>query len=238
MVRTYPREVIQDPGCRMIPMAALGMLLPDRESHLFDEWLQYRRRPAERAAVLRLFREIAEVFFEINLRLFRIGMLAEVHGQNAVLIWHNGAVSGLLLRDHDSLRVHVPWLVHNGLADPQYRLKPGHPNTLYHDRPEDLLFYLQTLAIQVNARAIIESLSARYRIAETALWSVLRDVLEDLIDRVELPAHARALLRRCLFNAPEWPLKLLIRPMIERAGGPGSMPFGKGVTQNPFHHLV
>ena len=38
-----------------------------------------------------------------------------------------------------------------------------------------------------------------------------------------------------LFDDPAWPLKLLVRPMIERAAGPGSMPFGKSDTCNPFH---
>lgn len=237
MVRSYPAALMQDPSYRLIPMAALGTLLPGQRRHFFDEWLQYRQLPPDPASVLLLFKELCRSFIDINLRMFRLGTLAEMHGQNVVVVWRNGQVFGLLLRDHDSLRVHVPWLVRNGLADPEYRLKPGHPNTLYHETPDELLFYLQTLGIQVNLRAIIEALTMRYRIAEPKLWSVLREALEQIIDEVEFADDARERLQQRLFHDRVWPLKLLIRPMIERAGGPGSMPFGKGQTRNPFQHL-
>lgn len=235
MVRSYPPALMQDPEVRLIPMAALGVALAREETHFFDEWLGYRQLAPRSGSVLNLFRELCDSFFDINLRMFRLGMLAEVHGQNAVLVWRAGRVTGLLLRDHDSLRIHVPWLNRHGLADPEYRLKPGHANTLYHDTPEDLLFYLQTLAIQVNLRAIIEVVAQRYEVAPAQLWAVLRETLEQSIERIDFPAEARALLRQRLFQAPAWPLKLLVRPMIERAAGPGSMPFGKSLTGNPFH---
>jgi siderophore synthetase component/2-keto-3-deoxy-L-rhamnonate aldolase RhmA len=237
LVRSYPAKLTEDPSYRLIPMAALGTLLPGRDRHFFDEWLDYRRLPSNPVSVQTLFKELCLTFIDINLRMFRIGMLAEVHGQNAVLVWRDGKAFGLLLRDHDSLRVHVPWLVRNGLADPEYRLKPGHANTLYHETPDDLLFYLQTLAIQVNLRAVIEALALRYGIAEAHLWSALREVMEHIIDRLEFSGDVRERLRQALFHEPEWPLKLLVRPMIERAGGPGSMPFGKSRTQNPFRQL-
>lgn len=237
MVRSYPAPLMQDPNYRLIPMAALGALLPDHERHFFDEWLHYRQLAPDPASVLMLFKEVCQTFIDINLRMFRLGMLAEVHGQNAVLVWRNGQASGLLLRDHDSLRLHVPWLIHHGLADPEYQLKPGHSNTLYHETPDELLFYLQTLGIQVNLRAIIEALVIRYGIAEPKLWSALRQVLEQVIDRVEFSEDTRKLLQERLFHDCSWPLKLLVQPMIERAGGPGSMPFGKSQTQNPFQHL-
>nr|WP_229262538.1 IucA/IucC family protein [Duganella radicis] len=234
MVRSYPAALLRDPACRLIPMAALGVHLPPRETHFFDEWLRHRQLAPQAGPVLTLFRELCDSFFDINLRMFRLGMLAEVHGQNAVLVWRDGQMAGLLLRDHDSLRIHVPWLERQGLADPQYRLKPGHANTLYHDTPEDLLFYLQTLAVQVNLRAIIEVVAQRYGIADAQLWAVLRDALAQAIDHIDFPAEARALLQRRLFEEEAWPLKLLLRPMIERAAGPGSMPFGKSLTSNPF----
>ncbi|MEH6433764.1 IucA/IucC family protein [Massilia sp. DD77] len=235
MVRSYPSELVDDPACRLVPMAALGVAPAPGQTHFFDAWLRFRGMASEGAQVLILFREVCERFFDINLRMFRLGMLAEVHGQNAVLVWRAGRVEGLLLRDHDSLRIHVPWLERHGMADPAYRLKPGHANTLYHDTPGELLFYLQTLAIQVNLRAIAEVLAQRYGIAEADLWAVLRKELDLAVDRVDFPAEARAMLRERLFEAPQWPLKLLVRPMIERAAGPGSMPFGKSVTANPFH---
>lgn len=235
MVRSYPSALMDDPACRLVPMAALGVAPAPEHSGFVDEWLRYRDMAPEGGAVLTLFRELCDSFVDLNLRMFRLGLLAEVHGQNAVLVWRAGRITGLLLRDHDSLRIHVPWLERQGLSDPAYRLKPGHANTLYHDTPEDLLFYLQTLAIQVNLRAIIEMLAQRYAIAPAQLWAVLRETLEQAIARIDFAAEDRALLRRRLFEAPAWPLKLLVRPMIERAAGPGSMPFGKSEIVNPFH---
>jgi siderophore synthetase component len=238
MARGYPAALLDDPECRLLPMAALGTPLPGSNRHFFDEWMQYRDLPANHASVLTLFGELCERFFDVNLRMFRLGMLGEVHGQNAVLVWKAGQAQGLLLRDHDSLRIFVPWLERNGMADPQYRIKKGHANTLYHQRPEDLLFWLQTLAIQVNVRAIIDTLAQVYTLPVTALWNTLRDVLETLTERIDFDDEARAMLKRQLFDAPRWPQKLLLTPMIERAGGPGSMPFGKGEVVNPFQRVL
>ncbi len=237
MVRSYPAALLDDPDCRLLPMAALGTPLPGSRRHFFDDWLQHRQLPADSASVQTLFGEVCHSFLDINLRMFRLGMLGEVHGQNAVLVWKAGYVQGLLLRDHDSLRIFVPWLERNGMADPAYRLKKGHANTLYHERPEDLLFWLQTLGIQVNLRAIIDTLAQVYEVPATALWKQMGEVLDDLIQTIDFTEEARAMLRRQLFEAPHWPQKLLLTPMIERAGGPGSMPFGKGQVVNPFHRL-
>lgn len=237
MVRGYPAALLDDPECRLLPMAALGTPLPGSNRHFFDEWMDYRDLPRNQASVLTLFRELSHSFFDINLRMFRLGMLGEVHGQNAVMVWKAGQAQGLLLRDHDSLRIFVPWLERNGMHDPEYRIKKGHANTLYHERPEDLLFWLQTLGIQVNVRAIMDTLAQVYDVPVTALWTVLRDVLDNLITTIEFDDEARGMIRHQLFEAPNWPQKLLLTPMIERAGGPGSMPFGKGEVVNPFHRL-
>ncbi|WP_213936763.1 IucA/IucC family protein [Pseudomonas sp. dw_612] len=237
MVRGYPPSLLEDRDTRLIPMAALGTPLPGSNQHFFDDWMAYRQLPTNAASVMTLFRELCHSFFDINLRMFRIGMLGEIHGQNAVLVWKAGHAQGLLLRDHDSLRIFVPWLERNGLADPAYRLKKGHANTLYHERPEDLLFWLQTLGIQVNFRSIIETLALVYALQERSLWTAMGEVLNELIDTIDFDPEARAMIKQQLFEAPHWPQKLLLTPMIERAGGPGSMPFGKGQVVNPFHRL-
>ncbi|WP_027349771.1 IucA/IucC family protein [Halotalea alkalilenta] len=237
MVRSYPPELLDDPACRLLPMAALGSPLPGSDRHFFDDWLQYRELPVNASSVLVLFRELCHRFFDVNLRMFRLGMLGEVHGQNAVLVWRAGQVQGLLLRDHDSLRLYVPWLKRNGMSDPGYRIKQGHAQTLYHERPEDLLFWLQTLGMQVNLRAIIDTLEQLYGLPAATSWAALREVMEERIAAIGFDDEAREMLHHRLFASPHWPLKLLLRPMVERAGGPGSMPFGKGQVINPFHRI-
>ncbi len=234
MVRSYPKALLDNPDTKIMPMAALGTPLNNSKDHFFDEWLAYRHLKQTKTSVLTLFKELAYCFFDINLRMFRVGMLGEAHGQNAVFVWHKGYAQGLLLRDHDSLRIYVPWLEQNGMADPHYCIKPGHANTLYHDRPEDLLFWLQTLGIQVNMRSIIDTLSLTYGLERDELWHVMKIEIQQLIQTIDFSDNTRNMLTRELFERKTWPQKHLLSPMIDRAGGPGSMPFGKGEVVNPF----
>ncbi|SBR46918.1 IucA/IucC family protein [Halomonas sp. HL-93] len=238
MVRSYPGTLLQDPSVRLVPMATLGTPLPANEHHVFDDWLAQRGLEASGATVIRLFGELCNRFFDINLRMLRLGMLAEVHGQNAVLVFKEGQCHGLLLRDHDSLRISVERLEQHGMQDPCYRIKPGHANTLYHDSLEDLLFWLQTLAIQVNLRAIIDNLANYYRLSARDLWQVMATRLEEQINTLPFEQHDRDMLREQLFDREQWPYKRLIAPIIERAGGPGSMPFGTSATCNPFRRVA
>lgn len=234
MVRSYPKVLLEDTDVRLVPMATLGTPLPKGEHHVFDDWLEQRGMPATPASVKALFGELCHRFFDINLRMFRLGMLAEVHGQNAVLVFKAGHCDGLLLRDHDSLRICVERLTQQGMQDPSYRIKQGHSNTLYHDSLEALLFWLQTLAIQVNLRAIIDTLAEYYALPANTLWLTLAERLKAQITTLPFDQQDRTLLMTQLFEQKQWPYKRLIAPIIERAGGPGSMPFGTSLTCNPF----
>jgi siderophore synthetase component len=232
MVRHYPAILLDNPVCRLVPMAALGVADPDW--HYFDIWLLDRHSASSDGEIIALFGELCRRFFDCQFRLFRLGLLPEAHGQNTLLVLREGGIAGFLFRDHDSLRLYVPWLEREGLADPRYEIKPGHTNTLYHDTPEALLFWLQTLGVQVNLRAILESLGMRYSLAQSDLWLALRAAIGTAIDDIHADPALRALLTHELLDRPDWPLKHLVRPIIERAGGPGSMPFGTGRTVNPL----
>ena len=243
MVRSYPQALLEQAGTQLVPMATLGTPLPMvgasgpariSAHHVFDDWMVQRGMESGAASARTLFGELCARFFEINLRMLRLGMLAEVHGQNAVMVVRQGRVEGLLLRDHDSLRINVGQLERHGMQDPCYRIKPGHANTLYHDSQEALLFWLQTLAIQVNLRAIIDTLAGHYGLCQRALWRDLTVQLEAQLDAVPFDAAERNALKSALFERERWPYKRLIAPIIERAGGPGSMPFGVSETVNPL----
>lgn len=243
MVRCYPQALLEQAGTQLVPMATLGTPLPMvgasgpariSAHHVFDDWMVQRGMESGAASAQALFGELCARFFEINLRMLRLGMLAEVHGQNAVLVVRQGRVEGLLLRDHDSLRINVGQLERHGMQDPCYRIKPGHANTLYHDSQEALVFWLQTLAIQVNLRAIIDTLAGHYGLCQRALWRDLAVQLEAQLDAVPFEDAERNALKSVLFERERWPCKRLIAPIIERAGGPGSMPFGVSETVNPL----
>src|SRR5690606_3533363 len=131
------------------------------------------------------FEELCAVIVELSLRCFRLGVMPELHGQNVLLVVRAGRVEGLLLRDHDTLRTHAPWLEAHGLQEPAYVLKPGTSNTLTLETPEALLGYFQTLAVQVNLYSIAEALSRSHGVELEAAWRGLRDAIAGCTQHLE-----------------------------------------------------
>ncbi|WP_025850545.1 IucA/IucC family protein [Paenibacillus ehimensis] len=239
LVRKYPPDLTGTEGIRLVPMSALAVQPPDGTKHMFDMWMRLRDMPVSADSAARLFGDVCVHFCHIVLRLFRLGVLPEIHGQNAVLVLRQGVLSGLLLRDHDSIRLHLPWMREHGLDDPCYKMKPGYPNSLYNETPQKLLFYMQTLGIQVNLYSILETIALRYKLAERKLWLVLKESLLQAIELAGLPPAVRELTEDSLFRQPNWPWKNLIKPLLEQEGAPsGSMPSGVGRTVNPFARLT
>ncbi len=235
LIREYPSALTSDPAIRLIPMSSLAVLTANERGHVFDEWMQMRKLEATETSIVQLFREVCSSFFQITLRLFRLGLLPEIHGQNTLLVWKEGHIEGILLRDHDTVRLHLPWLEACGLNDPCYMMKPGYPNSLYNETPEKLLLYLQTLGIQVNLYAILETVSHYYQLEESRLWVVMQESLESEIVHAQLPDTAIQLLRDTLFEKETWPWKQLIRPLLaQQEPLSGSMPAGIGEVPNPF----
>ncbi len=239
MARRYPDVLVKDDQVRLIPMSAFGTYKLGDQRHLFDEWLELLGQDRSDASILQCLKNVLVPYYEICLRLFELGMMPEVHGQNSVLVWKQGRIEGLLLRDHDALRVHVPWLKENGLEDPAYDLRSGVPNSLYHDTPQKLLAYFQMLGIQVNSYAIVQSISQHYRIPEQRLWMELQTCLMEAMRLAELSDHVKQVLETTFFGEADWPWKQLIRPLIKQQSRvPGSMPSGQGKAPNPFKVLA
>lgn len=240
MIREYPAQLVQDADIRLLPMSALSVHESEANGHIFDEWLKLIGAEQSAEAAVQLFREVLVSYFEICFRLFRLGMMPEVHGQNCVLVWKQGKIEGLLLRDHDALRVHVPWLQANGLEDPAYTLRAGYPNSLYHDQPQKLLTFFQMLGIQVNSYAILRSVSQYYGVSEVSLWKELQSCLEEAIRKADVPDEVADVLNDALFVKAAWPWKQIVRPLLKKQAlrVPGSMPYGQGEVANPFHILT
>lgn len=235
MLRHYPNELLENTQFKLIPMATLGTVIPNSSHHFFDDWMRYRQLPPNQTSVRLLFKELCTSFYEVNLRLFKLGMVGEMHGQNAVFVWKDGHAQGILMRDHDALRVCVPLLEQNGLSDPEYSIKKGYPNTLYNQLPEDLFFFFQTLGIQVNLRAIIDTLAQIYSIPPAILWQDMNISIKQIVTKIGLDCSMQILLNQLLFTEKFWPFKMLLTPMFEHDDDdPGSMPFGKGHIPNPF----
>ncbi len=239
LLRTYPAPLMEDPETTVIPMSALAVLTPEGETPAAARILRARHGDATGdRQVLDLFAEVCRRLTEVALLCFRYGVMPELHGQNVLLAVRAGRVEGVLLRDHDTLRVHLPWMERAGLPDPGYMVKPNTPNTLINPTPEELLMYFQTLGVQVNLFAIADALARAHAIEEAAFWQTIRDTLEDAIAAFAFPAPVRAVLERQLLRSETWPVKLVLTPLLRRQGtGGGSMPSGTGEIPNPLRYL-
>lgn len=255
LLRCLPEELCDD-SVRLLPMASLGMMVYQQQSsyHIFDELLQgfgslqgttsqlskesqYQSVTftTTQASVISCFSNLCQIFLGTMLRCIRLGFIPELHGQNVIMVIKNNHFSGLLLRDHDSVRIHLPWLARHQIDDPQYLSPPNFRNRLYRDTPEELIFYLQSLGILVNIRAIIESLVEHYKLAELALWTIVREIIEQTLERLDFDNDQYLVLKKCLLDSPFYPHKTLMLPVIERGQqAHGSMPSGESVVTNPI----
>jgi len=234
--RHIPVELLQQPY-QLIPMASLGHTISDQPA-VFDYILQLQQLQNDAAQVLNQFGKLCACFFEVNLCLFRLGLMGEIHGQNLCLVLKQGQFDGLMFRDHDSLRIYLPWVLQNGLDDPDYLSPHDFRNTLYHDSAEALLFYIQTLGIQVNLGCIVETLAKYYQIPADQLWQVLAEQLQHVLEKLDFQPEIQTQLQALLFESPNWPYKQFIRPLLEQDTRIGSMPSGIGETRNPLWHVL
>ncbi len=239
LIREYPGDLLEDNEGELIPMSALAVLDHRRENPVFAGWAAKRfGEQIGEDEVLALFREIAQVFIETALCCFRYGIMPEIHGQNVMLLVRNQRTSGMLLRDHDTIRLHLPWLEREGLSNPAYIVKPGTPNSLINETPDQLLSYFQTLGVQVNLYAIVDALSASYSIEEASFWQEIKSVIEECLTRIDFPSSVRDVLQQQLLRSETWPTRLLLTPLLKRTGsGGGSMPAGVGTTKNPLQRI-
>lgn len=259
MLRQLPADLCDD-TIRLLPMASLGMLVYKQgvNHHIFDgivqegihsttqdssqnsaqDSFQEGSPQNKKAAVIACFKNLCDVFLGTMLRCLRLGFAPEMHGQNIVIVLRDNRFTSLLLRDHDSVRIHLPWLARHKISDPEYLSPPDFKNRLYRETPQALIFYLQSLGLLVNIRAIIESLVEHYHINEETLWHEAMISIEESLVTIDFDDDQRQLLRDELLNSSHYPHKTLLLPVIARGADPhGSMPAGESKTINPFKRV-
>jgi siderophore synthetase component len=235
MLRAYPAGLLSDPGVTVLPLAALAAVGDDGRA------LGLRRllacRPSEETtapAALALFEQVCERLTEVALAYFAHGLMPELHGQNVLLVVRDGDVESLVLRDHDTVRIHPGWLARVGLADPAYLVKPNSPNTLILDEPEALLVWFQTLTVQVSLHPVALALHRDFGVEEVIIWQALAHRVRRCLSELDLPRPVRDAAQRELLERDTWPTKLVLGPLLERDGSDGSMPSGLGEISNPL----
>ena len=255
MLRQLPADLCDD-SIQLFPMASLGMLVYKQgvSHHVFDgivqegihstsqnsaqDSVQESSLQNKKLAVIACFKNLCDVFLGTMLRCLRLGFAPEMHGQNIVIVLKENRFTSLLLRDHDSVRIHLPWLARQQISDPEYLSPPDFKNRLYRETPQALIFYLQSLGLLVNIRAIIESLVEHYHINEDTLWHEAMTSIEESLVTIDFDDDQRQILRDELLNNSHYPHKTLLLPVIVRGADPhGSMPAGESRTINPFMHV-
>jgi len=224
-LRRYPRDVFEQPGTLIIGMAALAA----------HEWKTLG--PAIRGDLdpVWFFAKLARAFAETALSFLRYGVMPELHGQNVLVVLRDGVPWRFVLRDHDTLRLHKPWMEAAGVADPGYRIRPGAAQSLLLDRGEDLVGYLQTLGMQVNLYAIADALSRHNGVAEDVFWEQQRLAVTGCLRDLDLPAWTERIVREQLLRAPTWPSRQILAPLLAQGSSAGvSMPATTGSVRNPL----
>ncbi|SDA21005.1 Siderophore synthetase component [Nitrosospira sp. Nsp18] len=227
MIRRYPTL----PGATLIPMAALPAVWADGKLPAFDHLIG---SAAPEEAAWRLFGDIAGALLELGLRCFARGVMPELHGQNVLLAFEGQQVAALVLRDHDTLRVCCPLMQAQGVTIPDYVIDRSTPNTLELNTPQELLAYLQTLAIEVNLYAILAALATYYGRDEAHGWGIVRQALETCLARVPLPVEIAGQARKMLLEEAEWPFKQLLAPLLNITSFGTGMPSAMGRLPNPL----
>jgi siderophore synthetase component len=254
MLRQLPADLCDD-TIQLLPMASLGMLVYKQgvSHHIFDGIAQegihstsqnsaqdsIEGEPQNKElAVIACFKNLCDVFLGTMLRCLRLGFAPEMHGQNIVIVLKDNRFTSLLLRDHDSVRIHLPWLARHQIADPEYLSPPDFKNRLYRETPQALIFYLQSLGLLVNLRAIIESLVEHYHINEETLWHEAMASIEESLVTIDFDDDQHQVIRDELLSNSHYPHKTLLLPVIARGSDPhGSMPAGESKTINPFKRV-
>ncbi|WP_201590578.1 IucA/IucC family protein [Psychrobacter sp. Pi2-51] len=255
MLRQLPADLCDD-KVQLLPMASLGMLVYKQgvSHHIFDgivqegihstnqnssqDSAQEKLPQNKKPAVIACFKNLCDVFLGTMLRCLRLGFAPEMHGQNIVIVLKDNRFTSLLLRDHDSVRIHLPWLARHQISDPEYLSPPDFKNRLYRETPQALIFYLQSLGLLVNIRAIIESLVEHYHINEDTLWHEAMMSIEQSLVTIDFDDDQRQVIRDELLNGSHYPHKTLLLPVIARGSDPhGSMPAGESKTINPFKRI-
>lgn len=229
-LRRLPPALVGDPQTVLVPLAALGVTVGPTVPALAG-LLEATSAAGVLAALTTELVRMATVCLAH-------GVMPEAHGHNVVVVLRRGAVAGLVLRDLDTVRVHPPWLAAAGLPDPGYVVDGRTPDTLAPDTPEGLLGWFQMLGVHVGLHPVALALGTATGLDEAAGWRTIaaatRRCLDDLAARGDL-AHAVAVARRQLLERRDWPIKLVMGPLLAGGADCGtSMPSAVGHALNPL----
>lgn len=231
LVRRYPPAASR-PGITAMPLGALAHVGRDGFAPALEHLLGSGGVTPVRA--LGLLSAVTRAVASLAVRSWACGVMPELHGQNLVLLFAGHQVTATVLRDHDAVRIHPPWLVRAGLPVPSYLVSKTTPNTLVAGDPAELLGWFQTLGLQVAIRAIGDTLVTVLPVGLRQVRAAVRTAVRDAIAAADLSSSTARLAEELLFGRVTWPVKQILRPWLERSGAGPSMPSAMGRAPNPL----
>jgi siderophore synthetase component len=235
LLRKYPKCIVNDPESKIVPMASLAAKSNSRSVWL---WIcRLRQVENNQKSVFRVFADISNELITTALTFASYGVLPELHGQNVLLVLRKGWLNGIMLRDHDTVRVYPPWMKLADLQNPEYKIKLGTRNNLILGTPEEFLSYFLTLAIQVNLYAIIDTLSDLYDCEELSFWKIIKKILQEKVLQNDLFTEPKEKMQDFILYESNWPFKQLLTPLLNSDPKERGMPSSLGVISNPLKNL-
>ncbi len=233
LLRGFPREA----DTELIPMAAFSVAVQGRVPAI--EWLHRQQHGEQPVAefVPQIFGAITRSLCAFSFHCFAHGLMPEVHGQNILVAYDSTSSPQLVLRDHDTLRIFPPWLQQQQIPMQDYQMDWATPNSLICLSPQQLLSYFLTLGLQVNLRSIADACSQAYGIPMANFWESMKTIIESLLNEMNLPVIAKAILRKEIVDNPIWPARHILQPCLVKRTRMMGMPSGVGSVANPFHRL-
>lgn len=233
LLRTYPEVA----NATLIPMAALSVVIDGKLPAV--EWLYRQHGGGQSVAEFaqQVFNTITSSLCEFAFHCFAHGLMPEVHGQNLLVNFKSASMVQLTLRDHDTLRIFPPWLQQQQVPLCDYQMDWATPNSLICLSPQQLLGYFLTLGVQVNLRSIADALSQAYAIPMAHCWGSIKVTIERLLNQMNIPVIAKAILRKEIIDNPIWPARYILEPCLIKRTRMMGMPSGVGSVVNPFHSL-
>jgi siderophore synthetase component len=261
-LRRFPAAVGSDPDIALVPLGAFGVTVDGRAPVLdalagsLPPGLRHAGPAPDgdggtgaagraRARAVDLLAGLTDELVSVAVVGLAHGVMPELHGQNVLVAVRlrpgdtgSTPVAGLVLRDHDAVRIHPPWLRAAGLPDPGYVVDGRTPNTLVTESPEALLAWFQMLAVHLGVVPVVRALAAATGLDEADGWRTIAAATDTCLDRLgDVPdlGPAADVARRHLLEGPTWPVKLVLEPLLERgATCATSMPSAIGTAANPL----
>jgi staphyloferrin B synthase len=207
-LRRYPAPVADDPGIVLVPLGALGVTVGGRAPALAALAGRSERgeRSLDRDSGSALLSELTAELVRLAVVGLAHGVMPELHGQNVVVVVRHreprvpgesgrtgdGHLAGLVLRDHDAVRIHPAWLRAAGLPDPGYVVDGRTPNTLVAASPAGLLAWFQMLAVHLGLFPVVQALAVGAGLAEADGWRAIAASTAACLDDLSAEAGSGA----------------------------------------------